>query len=175
MADSGTSGSSDSSVPKAKHPRRDSHFDRKWIQEFPGIAPSTKGNMYARCSSDFNISHGGRNDVSSHVQGKHHWEMSKASSSSRSIASMFKVARFPKLFYLMAGLLSIPVYNTDSERGFSILRKIHTDQRSNLNQSTIIALMTLKFNSDDCCHDTQLSQELLSRCKKATLMSLGKQ
>ena len=48
-------------------------------------------------------------------------------------------------------------------------------QRSNLNQSTIIALMTLKFNSDDCCLDTQLFQHLLSKCKKATAVSLGKQ
>lgn len=38
--------------------------------------------------------------------------------------------RFPTLYKLMAGLLSIPCSNADSERGFSILRKIHTDQRS---------------------------------------------
>ena len=36
--------------------------------------------------------------------------------------------RFPKLFHLMANLLSIPVSNADSERGFFILRKIHTNQ-----------------------------------------------
>ena len=53
--------------------------------------------------------------------------------------------RFPKLFHLMTGLLCIPVSNADSERGFSILRKIHTGQRSNLMQSTIIALMSIKF------------------------------
>ena len=35
--------------------------------------------------------------------------------------------RFPSLARLMAGLLSIPCSNADSERGFSILRKIHTD------------------------------------------------
>lgn len=34
--------------------------------------------------------HGGRNDVTTHVQGKHHKEMAKASSSSRSISSIFK-------------------------------------------------------------------------------------
>ena len=37
--------------------------------------------------------------------------------------------RFPTLFKLMAGLLSIPCSNADAERGFSVLRKIHTDQR----------------------------------------------
>ena len=77
----------------------------------------------------------------------------------------------------MAGLLSIPVSNANSERGFSILRKIHTDQRSNLSQSTIIALMSIKFNSDCCCHDAELPPELLQKCKKATLvtLALGKQ
>ena len=49
--------------------------------------------------------------------------------------------------------LSIPVSNADSEQGFSMLRKIYTDQRANLNQSTIIVLMGMKFNCDDCCCD----------------------
>lgn len=81
--------------------------------------------------------------------------------------------RFILLCKLMFGLLSIPCSNADSERGFSILRKIHTDQRSNLNQATIIALMSMKFNCDDCCHDIRLPSGLLSDCKKATRMSLG--
>lgn len=76
--------------------------------------------------------------------------------------------RFPSLYKLMAGLLSIPVSNADSERGFSILRKIHTDQRPSLNQSTIIALMTMKFNCDDCCYNSNFNEEMLSKCKKAT-------
>jgi hypothetical protein len=45
--------------------------------------------------------------------------------------------RFPALCKLMFSLLSIPSSNADAERGFSILRKIHTDQRSNLDHSTI--------------------------------------
>ena len=78
--------------------------------------------------------------------------------------------RFNLLHQLMAGLLSIPVSNADSERGFSMLRKIHTDQRANLDQSTIIALMGMQFNCDDCCCDIKLSPELLSACKKATTL-----
>ena len=49
----------------------------------------------------------------------------------------------------------------NSERGFSMLRKIHTDQRANLDQSTIISLMTLKFNYDSCCYDTTFNEDLL--------------
>ena len=41
--------------------------------------------------------------------------------------------KFPSVFKLMAGLLSIPSSNADSERGFSNLRKIHTDQHPILN------------------------------------------
>ncbi len=40
--------------------------------------------------------------------------------------------RFPNLYRLMAGLLSIPCSNADAEGGFSVLRKIHTDQRASL-------------------------------------------
>ena len=71
--------------------------------------------------------------------------------------------RFSLLYQLMAGLLSIPVSS------FSILRKIHTDQRSNLDQSIIIALMAMKFNCDECCCDVDLSLELLSARKRPPL------
>ena len=74
----------------------------------------------------------------------------------------------------MMGLLTIPASNADSERGFSILRKIHTDQRSNLSQSTIISLMSIKFNCEDCCVDSNLPEELLKDCKKATTKSVKK-
>ena len=80
--------------------------------------------------------------------------------------------RFKHLHKLMAGLLSIPVSNADSERGFSMLRKLHTDQRSNLHQSTLVALMAMKFNGDECCHEIKLCKELLSKSKKATFESL---
>ena len=62
----------------------------------------------------------------------------------------------------MYGPLSIPCSNADSERAFSMLRKIHTDHRSNLEQSTIVSLMSMKFNCDDCCHDSNFSSELLT-------------
>ena len=83
--------------------------------------------------------------------------------------------RFPKLYQLMVGLLCIPCSNADSERGFSVLRKIHTNQRSNLEQSTIVALMSLKFNCDTSCFDTKFTEDLLTKCKKATHTSLAKQ
>ena len=82
--------------------------------------------------------------------------------------------RFGSLYRRMSGLLSIPCSNADSERGFSLLRKIHTDQRSSLDQSTIVALMSLKFNCDNCCFDVKFDDDLLAKCKKATYVSLHK-
>lgn len=42
------------------------------------------------CSSDFSVSHGGKNDVTTHVKGKHHRDMAKATSTSQSVASFFR-------------------------------------------------------------------------------------
>ena len=39
------------------------------------------------CSSDFSVSHGGGDDVTTHVRGKHHKDIAKASSTSKSVAS----------------------------------------------------------------------------------------
>ena len=46
----------------------------------------------------------------------------------------------------------------DSEWRFSILRNIHTDQRTSLTQSTLISFMSIKFNSEECCLDTYISK-----------------
>ena len=65
--------------------------------------------------------------------------------------------RFPLLVKLITGLMSIPSSNADSERGFSILSKIHTDQRPTLKQSTLISLMSIKFNSEECAMTAYLA------------------
>ena len=82
--------------------------------------------------------------------------------------------RSSKLHQLMAGLLTIPCSNADAERGFSVLRKVHTDQRASLSQSTIITLMSIKMNDSDYCIDTKLSDDLLTKCKIATTLTLAK-
>ncbi len=74
----------------------------------------------------------------------------------------------------MVGLLSIPCSNADAERGFSVLRKVHTDQRASLSHETIVHLFSIKLNDTSCCFDTELSEELITRCKKATRLSLNK-
>ena len=70
--------------------------------------------------------------------------------------------RFLLLVQLITGLMFIPSSNADSKRGFSILRKIHTDQRPTLKQFTLISLMSIKFNNEECCHDSIFSELVLT-------------
>ena len=79
--------------------------------------------------------------------------------------------KFSLLVRLMSGLMLIPASNADSERGFSMLRKVHTDQRPTLKQSTIVSLMAIKFNSEECCHDTIFNEELLTMLLKSNCTS----
>ena len=81
---------------------------------------------------------------------------------------------FAVLYKHMMGLLTIPVSNADSERGFSMLRKVQTGQRSSLSQSTIVALMSIKFNNECCCFNLELPEDLLKDCKKATTLAVKK-
>ena len=68
---------------------------------------------------------------------------------------------FPNLRPI-AGVFCIPSANNDAERGFSIFPKVHTDERASLSHSTIVGLMSLKFNNVACCFDTVFSDELLT-------------
>ena len=86
--------------------------------------------------------------------------------------TMLGEPQFPTLIKLMFCLLCIPTSNADAERGFSMLCKIHTDNRSSLAQSTIISLMAVKMNTEECCLDVELSSEILKCCKQATKSSL---
>ena len=56
-----------------------------------------------------------------------------------------------------------------------MLHKIHTDERASFDQSTIVALMGVKLNSNGCCTDVTIDKELLVKCKKATVTYLKKQ
>ena len=68
--------------------------------------------------------------------------------------------RFLTLCKCMARLLSslAPTLMLNKE-GF--LRKIHADQRSNPDQSTIVSLMSIKFNRVSCCFDANLSEDFV--------------
>lgn len=74
---------------------------------------------------------------------------------------------FPNLSRLMQTVLCIPHSNAQSERVFSMLKKVYTDQRSDLCKDSINSLLRIKMNSTTCCHQTELDSSLLKRLKKS--------
>ena len=36
--------------------------------------------------------------------------------------------------------------------------------------SQLISLMAIKFNSEECCHDSVFNEEIVTKCKKATAL-----
>ena len=57
--------------------------------------------------------------------------------------------------------------NADSERMFSMMKKIATEFRSELNNDTICALLCTKQNSLYDCFDFLPSEEILKNAKSA--------
>ena len=74
--------------------------------------------------------------------------------------------RFATLCPVVLPLVPLPYSNPDSERVFSMVKKIDTDSRFDLGQDTACALLS-KLNTEDSCFKFQPSDELL-KCAKST-------
>ena len=74
---------------------------------------------------------------------------------------------YSTLLVLVRALLSLPASNADSERCFSMVRKIDSEERSHLQRGTVAALLSLKINIDDDCFAYKPSAELLRLNKSA--------
>ena len=82
--------------------------------------------------------------------------------------------RFGMLSKLAKVLLVLPHSNADPERLFSMVRKIETELRRNLDPSTVCDLFSIKVNSDQPCYDSKhlITESLIARAKTATRRSL---
>ena len=67
---------------------------------------------------------------------------------------------YSNLLTLVRALLALPASNVDSERCFSMVRKIDSEDRSHLDRSTVAALLLMKINADDDCFDFKPPEEL---------------
>ena len=76
--------------------------------------------------------------------------------------------RFPNLSKLPKCILALPVSNADTERVFSIVRKIITDYCTQLNQETFCSLLACKLNNDSECFRLETPIDLLRQAKVAT-------
>ena len=77
-------------------------------------------------------------------------------------------ACFMYLSKLAKCLLALPHSNADTERVFSIVRKI-VDLRTEMDQSTLCALLSGKLNNDTECYRLEPTKELLTKAKHATM------
>jgi hypothetical protein len=85
-----------------------------------------------------------------------------------SMKTVMGARRFPMLSLLMQAVLTIPNSNSESERVFSMVKKLHTSYRSQMTNETLCALLATKINTDEECYDYQPSKELLKAAKAAT-------
>lgn len=76
---------------------------------------------------------------------------------------------YPTLSIVMQAVICIPHSNATSERVFSMLKKIYTEQRSELCNESITNLLAVKMNTDTCCHDASLEKPLLRKLKQAAM------
>ena len=74
---------------------------------------------------------------------------------------------YSNLLTLVRALLAFPASNADSERCFSMVRKIDSEDRSHLDRSTVAALLSLKINIDENCFDFKPPENLLKLNKSA--------
>ncbi|KAJ7317078.1 hypothetical protein JRQ81_003240, partial [Phrynocephalus forsythii] len=79
-----------------------------------------------------------------------------------------KDVRFSELLKLMKALLCILHSNASSERVFSMVRKIVTENRISLDNSTVCALLSCKINHSDPAHKYTPSKKVLKDAKPAT-------
>ncbi|XP_046344981.2 uncharacterized protein LOC124125675 [Haliotis rufescens] len=76
--------------------------------------------------------------------------------------------RFKYLSALAIKLCLIPNSNADTERLFSKVRKIKTEGRSELDNSTVSALLSCKVNCRDPCDSCTFNKDTLSKAECAT-------
>ena len=77
--------------------------------------------------------------------------------------------KYHHLSNLALYLLSIPASNADSERVFSLVRRIKTDFRASLSTETVSALIGCHLNKTfKCCEQRKFDTALLNRAQTCT-------
>ncbi|XP_052072587.1 uncharacterized protein LOC127710681 [Mytilus californianus] len=75
--------------------------------------------------------------------------------------------QFQHLFALSKVVLALPHSNADTERTFSMLKKIQSEPRDNLADKTIHSLLSVKINNPTDCHQYKPEPELVKAAKSA--------
>ena len=109
-------------------------------------------------------------DFSKEAAIDHFWE---AMSNVHAVTDLSTLS-FEELAKLAKVLLVLPHSNVDPERVFSMVSKVETKSRSQLNPSTTIDLLTVKMNHVEPCYACTniVSKEFIDAAKTATRRSL---
>jgi hypothetical protein len=105
---------------------------------------------FALCSSNFSVASVGLYDIKRYSETSLH---KKAVTATNKTLALINKLSFTVLSKLAKACCVIPVSNVDPERICSILKKIQTDMRSDLNNDTICCLICAKQNQDKACID----------------------
>ena len=91
----------------------------------------------------------------------------------RTVADL-ETLRFGKLSELAKVLLVLPHSNADPERLFSMVRKIYTELRRQMDPSTLTSLLSVKVNNTQPCYlnESLMSDTLIANARLATQTSL---
>ena len=78
--------------------------------------------------------------------------------------------KYVHLATLALELLAIPASNADSERVFSLVRRVKTDFRASLTPETLSSLIGCHFNNANahCCKLGKIDDALLKKAKSCT-------
>ena len=78
--------------------------------------------------------------------------------------------KYVNLATLALELLAIPASNTDSERVFSLVRRVKTDFRASLAPETLSSLIGCHFNNTNanCCKFDKIDDALIKKAKICT-------
>lgn len=136
------------STPSSKKKKHYCKFLEDWTKLYDWVQPTSLGNDMAfckLCSTNFSVSHGGVYDIKRHADGDSH---------KKAVASTRK---------------STNLKNADPERIFSMLKRIQTDMRSELNNDTLCSLLCAKQNQNLLCYEYEPSDSVLRSAKQAVL------
>ena len=75
--------------------------------------------------------------------------------------------QFSHLYQLSKIVLTLPHSNADTERVFSMLKKIQSDSRDSLADKTIHSLLSVKINNPVECHQYKPEPDLVRAAKSA--------
>ena len=70
----------------------------------------------------------------------------------------------------MTKILAIPNTNAATERLFSLLRYVHTEQRNSLSHDTINCVLSIKVNQTSDLTKFDFGYAVKKKCEKATML-----